>query len=83
MISEIKDLVSRVHNSTKPLTAGTTRKSTLTPAAAYFAFSAPFDESDDFIETENWSFAKYILNQLFNKRNLELFELKLLVQRVR
>lgn len=60
MISEIKDLVSRVHNSTKPLTAGTTRKSTLTPAAAYFAFSAPFDESDDFIETENWSFAKYI-----------------------
>jgi DNA repair exonuclease SbcCD ATPase subunit len=31
----------------------------LTPAAAYFAFSAPFDDGDDFIASETWSFAKY------------------------
>jgi hypothetical protein len=34
-------------------------KHVLTPAAAYFAFSAPFDDSDDFIASERWSFAKY------------------------
>lgn len=58
MIIEIKEMTARIHN-TKPLTPSA-KKPTLTPAAAYFAFSAPFDESDNFIETENWSFAKYV-----------------------
>lgn len=58
MINEIKEMTNRVR-TTKPIVTSA-RKPTLTPAAAYFAFSAPFDESDNFIETENWSFAKYV-----------------------
>ncbi|OHS98720.1 hypothetical protein TRFO_08713 [Tritrichomonas foetus] len=58
MIEEIKEMTNRLDNR-KPMTAGS-KKPVLTPAAAYFAFSAPFDDSDDFISTENWSFAKYV-----------------------
>ncbi|OHT01609.1 hypothetical protein TRFO_07515 [Tritrichomonas foetus] len=58
MITEIKDLSEHLKEE-RPKTTETTGKPVLTPAAAYFAFSAPFDESDNFITTENWSFAKY------------------------
>lgn len=57
MITEIKQMTEQL-SDVKPNTAGSS-KPVLTPAAAYFAFSAPFDESDNFIASENWSFAKY------------------------
>lgn len=57
MIAEIKDMTERIEDA-KPEGTGAARP-VLTPAAAYFAFSAPFDESDNFIESENWSFARY------------------------
>lgn len=58
MINEIKEMTNIIRTTKPQITSA--RKPTLTPAAAYFAFSAPFDESDNFIETENWSFAKYV-----------------------
>jgi peptidoglycan hydrolase CwlO-like protein len=57
MINEIKDMTATLKN-TKPKSAGGSTP-VLTPAAAYFAFSAPFDDSDEFIASENWSFARY------------------------
>jgi hypothetical protein len=57
MISEIRELTEKL-DEVKP-TGVSGKKPVLTPAAAYFAFSAPFDDTDDFIASENWSFAKY------------------------
>lgn len=61
MISEIKCLSSRLDEIDAPVEKkdGSKGKPILTPAAAYFAFSAPFDESDNFVTTESWSFGKY------------------------
>lgn len=61
MISEIKLLTNKLDEidpsiEKKEESEG---KPILTPAAAYFAFSAPFDDSDNFITTESWSFGKY------------------------
>jgi peptidoglycan hydrolase CwlO-like protein len=57
MINEIRQMTEKL-SAVKP-TSPSESKPILTPAAAYFAFSAPFDDSDDFIASENWSFAKY------------------------
>jgi len=57
MIAEIKQLTQKLEQ--KGHKPDPSRRPVLTPAAAYFAFSAPFDESDEFIPSENWSFAKY------------------------
>jgi chromosome segregation ATPase len=57
MIEEIRQMIPQLSN-VEPMTADAT-KHILTPAAAYFAFSAPFDDRDDFIRSEQWSFAKY------------------------
>jgi pantothenate synthetase len=58
MMSQIKEMTDKV-TQLRPTTPGGRAKHILTPAAAYFAFSAPFDDGDDFIESERWSFAKY------------------------
>jgi chromosome segregation ATPase len=58
MIAQIKDMTPKI-GELRPTTPGGSTKHVLTPAAAYFAFSAPFDEGDDFIASESWSFAKY------------------------
>jgi chromosome segregation ATPase len=57
MIEEIRQMIPQL-SDVEPTTADAT-KHILTPAAAYFAFSAPFDDRDDFIRSEQWSFAKY------------------------
>jgi hypothetical protein len=57
MIAEISEMTAELEKL--PPMSPDAEKHILTPAAAYFAFSAPFDESDDFLQTENWSFAKY------------------------
>jgi hypothetical protein len=57
MINEIRGMTEQL-TGVKPKSPAES-KPILTPAAAYFAFSAPFDDSDNFIASENWSFAKY------------------------
>lgn len=58
MISEIKTLSSQIGNVQRP--SGKEEViPVLTPAAAYFGFSAPFDNSYTFITSDNWSFGKY------------------------
>jgi peptidoglycan hydrolase CwlO-like protein len=57
MIAEIREGTSQLEALSE--TPESRAKHVLTPAAAYFAFSAPFDDSDDFIASEKWSFAKY------------------------
>ncbi|KAH0790892.1 hypothetical protein GPJ56_005027 [Histomonas meleagridis] len=57
MITQIKEMSDKIDSNLVKDFSG--QRPILTPAAAYFAFSAPFDESDNFIESENWSFAKY------------------------
>lgn len=61
MISEIKSLTTKLDEIDAPVEKKDESKGKpiLTPAAAYFAFSAPFDESDNFVSTESWSFGKY------------------------
>jgi hypothetical protein len=58
MMSQIKEMTEKVTHL-RPATPSSGTKHILTPAAAYFAFSAPFDDGDDFIASESWSFAKY------------------------
>lgn len=57
MVHEIKDMTLKL--DANPISKLNCSKPILTPAAAYFAFSAPFDDSDEFIKSEKWSFAKY------------------------
>ena len=57
MIEEIKEMTNLL--SSRPQSNLKEKRSILTPAAAYFAFSAPFDDGDEFIKSENWSFSKY------------------------
>jgi hypothetical protein len=57
MMNEIKEMTERI--AERPRTPTRASKHILTPAAAYFAFSAPFDDADEFIASETWSFAKY------------------------
>jgi hypothetical protein len=58
MIAQIKEMTPKIKD-VRPPTPEASSKHVLTPAAAYFAFSAPFDDGDDFIPSERWSFAKY------------------------
>ncbi|EAY14923.1 hypothetical protein TVAG_380330 [Trichomonas vaginalis G3] len=57
MIAEIKEMTSKLDSA--PKSSFKEKRPILTPAAAYFAFSAPFDDADDYIKSENWSFSKY------------------------
>jgi hypothetical protein len=57
MMNEIKEMTQQI--AAEPDPTPRTSKHILTPAAAYFAFSAPFDDTDEFIASETWSFAKY------------------------
>jgi hypothetical protein len=57
MIAEIKEMTMRIEEG-NPVGEGRSAH-VLTPAAAYFAFSAPFDAGDEFIPSETWSFAQY------------------------
>ena len=57
MIAEIKEMSKELDH--KPSSDMKDKRPILTPAAAYFAFSAPFDDGDEFIKSENWSFSKY------------------------
>ena len=56
-VKELTEILDQTNLS--ELNIESVKKPVLTPATAYFAFSAPFDDTDDFISSENWSFAKY------------------------
>jgi hypothetical protein len=57
MIAEIKEMTGRIEQG-HPV--GEWRSAhVLTSAAADFAFSAPFDDGDEFIPSQTWSFAQY------------------------
>jgi hypothetical protein len=59
MMTQIQEMTEKMVELRPKTPCGGGSKHILTPAAAYFAFSAPFDDGDEFIASESWSFAKY------------------------